>query len=46
LEKVTVLSSTLATKRQKVQRRLGISSKPKTETDFIWTLAIFERGIG
>lgn len=35
LEKITVLSSTLALNKRELQRRLGISSKPRTEIDFI-----------
>jgi len=35
LEKLTVLSSTLALDKTNLQRKLGINSKPRTETDFI-----------
>ncbi len=35
LEQLTVLSSTLVLTRDELQRKLGISSKPRTERDFI-----------
>ncbi|MBN1135417.1 MAG: hypothetical protein JXM73_02470 [Anaerolineae bacterium] len=35
LERVVVLSSTLAVDRPKLHRRLGISSRPRSETDLI-----------
>lgn len=35
IEKLAVLSSTLALHKQKLQRKLGISPRPQTEIDFI-----------
>jgi hypothetical protein len=35
VEQIAVLSSALALGKAKLQRKLGISAKPKTETDFI-----------
>jgi len=35
LERLAVLSSTLALPKEKLQRKLGISSRPRTEVDFI-----------
>jgi Apea-like HEPN len=35
LEKLTILSTTVALRKIDLQRKLGISSKPRTETDFI-----------
>jgi hypothetical protein len=35
VEKLAVLSSTLVLPRKKLQKRLGVSSRPRTEVDFI-----------
>lgn len=35
LEKITILSSIIATRKTDLQRKLGISARPRTETDFI-----------
>ncbi len=37
MERIAVLASTLVLKKQDLLRKLGISSKPKTEIDFTFT---------
>ncbi len=37
IEKLTILSSTIALSKNDLQHKLGISSKPRTETDFIFS---------